>query len=363
MTEKEAKKQAKLIFDQFDKQINEAVRGTNIPVEFIAGLINNEAGRDRNGNIKRGATRFEPGVYKKLKAVAEKAGTKYGSIKHSDIADATDQSLRALATSYEATQMMGYWCIVLGCTLADLKNPDKHFFYTVKLLQMNGFPHNATEKQMDAEMRQWNTGRETGRTYHANYVPNAKLIRAAYRDLSENRVSRTINERVDVVDSVVEAPTNGVKVEVEGTNVSVETGSAVQPVKEKVAVVTPKPTKWYSGLGAKIIGAITGNAAFIYVTDKLQELVGVVTNPVFWYVVIGLALIFTLVWIWHEAKENSKKKDRDAELVKLSMEQNSTENNFVQAIPYDEVELYRLKGYKIITTGTSVPQTESLNSQ
>lgn len=156
---------------------------------------------------------------------------------------------------------------------------------------------------------------------------------------------------------VAESTENGtVKVEIGDGNVSVETTTSTPVVKEKVAVVAPKPTKWYSGLGAKITSAVTGNALFIWLSDKLQELVGLVSNPVFWYVIIGIVLIGTVIWLINEAKENSKKKDRDAELIKLSLEQNSTPNNYVQTIPHDEVELYRLRGYKIVPIGESVPQ-------
>lgn len=209
------KKLAKQIFDRFDKQIVEATTGTGIPPAFIAGLIANEAGKDRSGNIVRGATRFEPHVFAALKSIRDrgyrlvKGGAKvthYSHIKQSQIADASDVALRALATSYEATQIMG-WHVInnLRCTIADLRNPDKHFFYTVKLLQLNGFPKNATEAQMDREMRQWNTGSETGKTYHANYVPNAQRIRAEYRLLERGRVSRSVEERVDVRPEIIEA--------------------------------------------------------------------------------------------------------------------------------------------------------------
>lgn len=195
MTKTQAKKLAQQIFDKFDKRIIEAVNGTSIPASFIAGLVANEAGKDRQGNIVEAATRFEPGVYSHLKHVAQTPGAKYNGVTHADLIDATDASLRALSTSYEATQMMGYWCIILHCTLADLKNPDKHFFYTVKLLELNGFPSRPTEAKMDAEMRQWNTGRETGKTYHENYVSNAQEIRTAYREIEEGRVTRSVAER------------------------------------------------------------------------------------------------------------------------------------------------------------------------
>lgn len=200
MTEAQAKKLAKQIFDRFDKRIYEATLHTNIPPAFVAGLLGNEAGKDRSGQIDEAATRFEPAVYAKLKAVHDGSRKEYGDITRKDIADASDAALRALATSYGCSQIMGYHVIhALHCTIADLRNPDKHFFYTVKLLQLNGFPANATESRMNREMRQWNTGKETGTTYHENYVPNAELVRAAYRELENGRSHRSLDERVDTL--------------------------------------------------------------------------------------------------------------------------------------------------------------------
>ncbi len=197
MTKGQAERLAKQIFEEFDKQIVEACAGTNIPPRFIAGLIGNEAGKDRQGNIRRSATRFEPGVYRHLVAVRDGKEKSYSGIKRVDIAEASNAALQALATSYEATQIMGWHCIHnFHCTINDLRNPDKHFFYTVKLLQLNGFPPNASDERMADEMRQWNTGREKGKTYHENYVPNAKAVRDAYSILEKGRRSRTVEERV-----------------------------------------------------------------------------------------------------------------------------------------------------------------------
>jgi hypothetical protein len=193
MTKTQAKKLAQQIFDLFDAQIVQATNGTNIPPRFIAGLVGNEAGKDKSGRIVRSATRFEPGVYSQLVALRNGKRKTYQGVSTNQIKDASDAALRALATSYEATQIMGYHCInSLHCTIADLRNPDKHFFYTVKLLQLNGFPKNANEERMDREMKQWNTGSETGKTYSSHYVEDARAVRAAYADIESDRSGRTV---------------------------------------------------------------------------------------------------------------------------------------------------------------------------
>lgn len=212
MTPATAKKWAKKIFDEFDTRIAEATHGTNIPAAFIAGLIFNEAGKDRSGNVKADATRFEPAVFARLKAVRDGSLKKYNGIVQPDIKDASDDALRALATSYQATQIMG-WHVIhnLRCTIADLRDPQEHFFYTVRLLQLNGFPRNASEFQMDNEMRQWNTGRETGKTFHENYVANARAIRAQYREIESEygKISTRLEDALTGSAAVPETETRG----------------------------------------------------------------------------------------------------------------------------------------------------------
>jgi hypothetical protein len=200
------KELAAQIFNRFDKDIFTATLGTNVPPRFVAGLIGNEAGRNyKTGEIKPEAERFEHGVFNHLIAVRDGHQKKYGAIVQADLKDASDDAIKALSTSYGVTQIMGWHCIHnLHCTIADLRNPDKHLFYTVKLLQLNGFPRNATDSRMDREMREWNSGSETGKTYHENYVPNAQQVRKYYAELEKTRVTRTLEARV--VDTAQDEP-------------------------------------------------------------------------------------------------------------------------------------------------------------
>ncbi|MBX3266400.1 MAG: hypothetical protein KF831_06800 [Acidobacteria bacterium] len=299
MTKAQARKLAKQIFDRFDKQIFEATNGTMIEPAFVAGLIANEAGKDRAGNINRSATRFEPHVFAALKAVRDGRRTSYSGIRRADVADASDKALRALATSYEATQIMG-WHVVknLRCTIADLRNPDKHLFYTVKLLQLNGYTKRLDENQMDREMRQWNTGREDGKTYHANYVPNARLIRAAYRELEADRLSRTVEER---------------------TTAQSEPIPPFPPaIAEPAEVPAPEP---YQGVGfwavikRDLVAATGGNLTFASLAEYAQQasgwpewVVGIVTK-----IAVGL-LIATIGYfvfrVIHFAVDSWKKNKK-----------------------------------------------------
>jgi hypothetical protein len=342
MTKTEARKLAQQIFDEFDKQIVEATRGTSIPPSFIAGLVANEAGKDRQGHVRRAATRFEPGVYSHLKKVAASPRAKYGSITHAQIADASDDSLRALATSYEATQMMGYWCIVLGCTLADLKNPDKHFFYTVKLLQMNGFPARPTEAKMDGEMRQWNTGRETGKTYHENYVPNAQLIREAYREIEKGRVSRTVVERT----------TEPEPVEINPQNPSAPpTPDSKVVEKEEVLPLWQKIWKKASA-GLTAVG---GTAALQGYKEQLDA-IGL-PGWILAYVLVGAVALF-IGWLVYEVLKHFWEMISKRWLTTSLVKANATPANTVIVACAEDIAAFEAAGWTVIRRNNvcSVPE-------
>jgi hypothetical protein len=381
MTNAQAKKLAKQIFDGFDKRIYEATVGSNVPPRFIAGLMGNEAGKDRHGNIVESATRFEPGVYARLKDVRDGQRRSYQFITKQDIADANDEALHALCTSYGATQIMGYHVIKnLHCTIADLRNPYKHFFYTVKLLDLNGYPKNATEARMDKEMRQWNTGSEGGRTYHDNYVPDAKLVRAAYAELEASRQHRTLDERLTPDSAAVSATalTSLVSEQLEASNTSsdplqqppnnatnkevtaeitpeggvkMSSSEGTPAPKERIAIIKATPKKWYQGLGTKVTTLVTGNALFQWVWGQIETISALSVPPFVWYSVSAIVVVGGLIWIIHEVISSHQDKTIQAEVDKLLVEQNSTPENLAQLIPANQVDLYRAKGYKIITRG------------
>lgn len=271
-----AKRWAKYIFDEFDDRIVEATAGTNVPPSFVAGLVFNEAGKDRKGNIAADATRFEKGVYAKLCAVRDGHLRRYNGIVRADIADAPDEAIRALATSYQATQIMG-WHVIhnLGCTIADLRDPKKHFFFTVKLLQLNGFPRNATDERMADEMRQWNTGREDGKTYHANYVANAKAIRDAYRKIEAERpakalISATAPAQADNAQSVTEVASASSFAE--GEPSSTEQSPTATETK---TVEAPPPTGFLAKLKMHLVGLGLGTGT----VAALKEWFGIQLSP------------------------------------------------------------------------------------
>ncbi len=168
---------------------------TIIPVAFLAGLISVENARLIEQG--RGSTRFEAHVFTALKALRDGARRSYNSITRLDVRDATDAALRALATSYGLTQIMG-WSMVkmLKGGIADLRDPAKHLDLAVKRLIICGGRHLA-QKDYASVLRIWNTGSPRGSTHDPDYVQNALAVMRAYERFESQQVSRSAGQQVE----------------------------------------------------------------------------------------------------------------------------------------------------------------------
>lgn len=279
------RKLAQQIHSRFGARIADACQGTPVPPEFVAGLMANEAGKDRQGNIKENATRFEPGVFRKLQQVRDGVRRSWSHIRQVDIKTSDDEALRALATSYSLTQIMGWHCIhSLNCTVAQLRDPNQHLKYAVKLLQMNAADGDFQRKAYMGEFREWNTGSETGKTYHENYVANGLAVMEAYRQLGPPP-DETVHERVEP------APAD-LPVRVEAS------GQVVQQETVVVPPATPVDNSSKKTLWATILGGIAtaGTAVFTH----LKEIFGYAkesgygTDDIIRWVLIILGALFGL---------------------------------------------------------------------
>lgn len=177
----QARKLAQQLRDRFGAKIAKATEGTPVPPKFIAGLIAVEAGKDRNGQIKESATRFESHVYEKLKQVRDGKLLQYNKIRRAQLADASDDALKALATSCGLTQIMQWWSIHMGISVAELRGPN-HLKHAVKLLEMTAGNQLRT-LDYEGTLRIWNTGRPGGKTHDPDYVANAGAVMDAYAEL------------------------------------------------------------------------------------------------------------------------------------------------------------------------------------
>jgi hypothetical protein len=184
---------AKNIYAHFGTRIEEAVRDTIVPPEFLAALISNECGKEWIASklyyrFNESTPRFEPHVYAALKAVKAGKRANYNrTITKEDLAEACDDSLKALAKSYGATQIMGWHMIDnLKGTIADLRDPQKHLQYTVQLLMLDS-KVDIKNKAWERVLRRWNTGKPNGKTYHDHYVPTGLAVLKAYREILDSK--------------------------------------------------------------------------------------------------------------------------------------------------------------------------------
>jgi hypothetical protein len=175
--------------------IAEACDFSSIPPAFLGALTANESG----GRAK--AVRFEPGVYRHLKAIASGQQTSYAGIRPEDLAAEfgevlhpkagefhahyfaeapnrfqdlsvlEDAALRDLASSWGFTQIMGYHMVGRRGTVHDLLDPRFHYRLATQILA-----EFAEDFQLDPRcefeelFRCWNTGQPYGKTTDPAYV-------------------------------------------------------------------------------------------------------------------------------------------------------------------------------------------------
>lgn len=193
-----------------------AVSGCSLPVEFLAALTANESGGEPEASC------FEHETYLRLKAVATGSSAEFGRIservlfaalqQHTTAAGCAlperlaatdfsveslhaisrmeDEGLRALATSWGLTQIMGYHVVGRAAAVHQLLDPQFHYRFAVDLL--TEFAHRfrlSLSTDFEALFRCWNTGRPDGETFDRNYVCRGIRRAQIYRDLLSSTIS------------------------------------------------------------------------------------------------------------------------------------------------------------------------------
>ena len=162
-------------------RIAQACKGSLVPEAFLAGLISVEDAR-----LDIHASRFEKGVYEKLKALRNPLvlwKKEWNGIKRSDMKGLSDAALVNLASSFGYTQIMGWHTLHdLRCSVADLRNPELHLMIAVNLLHMVASPQ-LRGQNFPGVLRVWNTGSPTGTTFDSQYCSNGIAVMRAYNAL------------------------------------------------------------------------------------------------------------------------------------------------------------------------------------
>jgi hypothetical protein len=100
----------------YGKQVEDICKEKDLPAEYFMALIILECSAKKNP-----PSRYEPHVFEKLKAVRNGKLASYSGIKKTDLQNYSDPTLKLLATSWGALQIMGYNCIRLKISIDDLK--------------------------------------------------------------------------------------------------------------------------------------------------------------------------------------------------------------------------------------------------
>lgn len=290
----QAEKIASQIRERFGLKIAQAVEGTPVPAKFVAGLIAVEAGKDKKGQISETAMRFERGVFARLQQVRDGKRSEWSGIKTKDVHDASDLSLKALATSYGLTQVMGWHCIHnLNCTVAGLRDPDRHLGHAVKLLMLNSADGDFERQEYVGEFREWNSGSEKGKTYDVDYVHNAGLVMDAYAAFPESAKLDTqtgVEPPVAVVPVVEDKPKEPTVTTVPSHPPVVEVKSTGVSWTTKISATLAPIGTFFGAVGLKIGGVQ-------------------ITNGVIITFLIVFAISFAVgAWIYNEGKKREQEK-------------------------------------------------------
>lgn len=138
--------------------------------EYLLALIILESSGKREVNA-----RFEKGIYRKLKNLQNKKIDKFENIYYEDIADADNEALKNLSRSWGPFQIMGYKCVRLGITVAELRGEER-VKWAIKWIS-DDYGKMIREKRYKDAFHFHNTGKvypKNGKpkTHDPNYVAN-----------------------------------------------------------------------------------------------------------------------------------------------------------------------------------------------
>jgi hypothetical protein len=204
------------VFTRCDEFIQEACRSSSVRPEFLGALTANESGGDPT------AVRFEPSVYRHLKAVAAGERPRYGGVgvealceeltevlhpktgefhekflnslfmagQADELSRLADEALRELASSWGFVQIMGFHLIGRRGTVRDLLEPRFHYRLANQLLAEFAESYQLDlSREFEELFRCWNTGRPDGRTADPAYVENGLRRMEIYRALMMEAVA------------------------------------------------------------------------------------------------------------------------------------------------------------------------------
>ncbi len=120
-------------------------------------------------------SRFEPHIYEELLRLQNGQRKKYEHVTYRNVKNISDGGLRNLASSWGPFQIMGYKCLELKITVADIRGPEA-IRYGMYWINKN-YGNRIKRKQYTNAFHYHNTGRlfpknGISQTHDPDYIPN-----------------------------------------------------------------------------------------------------------------------------------------------------------------------------------------------
>ncbi len=160
------------IYNNYHNIIMKATIGTEVNPEYLAALISLESYPPGNWHSER----FEPVIYNRLLNL-KNHGIPFSNISREKVIHLSDYEIRMLSTSYGLTQIMGYHCLDLGCSIDDLRSSD-HLLWSIAYIRKHYLKY-VKEKKWDVCFRMHNTGNPFGTPHNKDYIKKG-MIRIEY---------------------------------------------------------------------------------------------------------------------------------------------------------------------------------------
>ena len=169
--------------ENYSEEVKRAASEFDLPYPYLMSLIGLEC-----GGKKPAGSRYEKHVFKRLKDVRDGKRTNYENVTRAHLADASDEALKNLSTSWGPFQLMGYKCILLGVKIKDIRG-DNAVYYGAKWIDL-AYGKRLRKGQYQDCFHIHNTGRPypangTPTTHDPRYVPRGIAGMKKYQDASE----------------------------------------------------------------------------------------------------------------------------------------------------------------------------------
>lgn len=150
-------------------EVREAAEKLNLSYEYLMALIALET-----SGFKPPGKRFERHVFRQLKNVKKGKLRRYENIKKKTLADANDDAIKNLATSWGPFQLMGYKCVGMDVNVHDLRS-EQSVYYGAKWIDEE-YGHLVRKKKFADAFHFHNTGRKIPhngkyQTHDPKYIP------------------------------------------------------------------------------------------------------------------------------------------------------------------------------------------------